>query len=140
MAAPATHPLTHRLRVRYSECDQQNVVFNGHYLFYFDIAYTEFIRATHGSYQGLLETGFDAVVAESTVRFRSPAHFDEDLDLNLWVAHLGTTSMAIEATITHGERLVAEIDTRYVFVDPATAEKKPMSDDLRGRLAAYRKL
>jgi acyl-CoA thioester hydrolase len=132
-------PFTHRLRVRYSECDAQGVVFNGHYLFYFDIAYTEFIRATHGSYQGLLDTGFDAVVAESTVRFRSAAHFDEDLELHLWVAHLGTTSMEIEATVTHGEGLVAEIDTRYVFVDPESAEKKPMSEDLRARLSAYQR-
>ena len=31
-------PFTHRLRVRFGECDPQNIVFNAHYLAYADIA------------------------------------------------------------------------------------------------------
>ena len=38
----------HPLRVRYAECDPQGVVFNGHYLAYFDIALTELWRAAFG--------------------------------------------------------------------------------------------
>src|SRR5262249_53569126 len=34
----------YRLRVRYSECDQQGVVFNAHYFAYFDDALTEVWR------------------------------------------------------------------------------------------------
>src|SRR5690606_8287657 len=41
---------THRLRVRYSECDQQGVVFNGHYLFFYDVALTEMWRELVGEY------------------------------------------------------------------------------------------
>jgi len=35
----------HRLRVRWAEVDMQSVVFNGHYLTYFDVALTEYWRA-----------------------------------------------------------------------------------------------
>ena len=35
----------HRLRVRWAEVDRQDIVFNGHYLTYFDLAMTEYLRA-----------------------------------------------------------------------------------------------
>jgi len=36
----------HTLRVRWSEVDMQSIVFNGHYLNYFDVAFTEYWRHT----------------------------------------------------------------------------------------------
>ena len=36
----------HRLRVRWAEVDLQRVVFNGNYLLYFDVAFTEYWRHT----------------------------------------------------------------------------------------------
>ena len=36
----------HSLRVRWAEVDMQSIVFNGHYLLYVDVAFTEFWRAT----------------------------------------------------------------------------------------------
>ena len=37
--------LRERLRVRWAETDMQGIVFNGHYLTYFDVAITEYWRA-----------------------------------------------------------------------------------------------
>ena len=34
----------HTLRVRWAEVDMQAIVFNGHYLTYFDVAFTEYWR------------------------------------------------------------------------------------------------
>ena len=42
-------PFTLLLRVRYGECDAQQVVFNARYGFYIDVAATEFYRALFGS-------------------------------------------------------------------------------------------
>ena len=36
----------HSLRVRWSEVDMQGIVFNGHYLTYFDVAFSEYWRGT----------------------------------------------------------------------------------------------
>ena len=36
--------LSHRMRVRWVEVDMQKIVFNGHYLMYFDTAVTEYWR------------------------------------------------------------------------------------------------
>ncbi len=128
-------PFTHRLRVRYSECDAQGVVFNGHYLFFYDVALNELWRDRIGPYQEMIDRGVDLVVAEATTRFLASARFDEELDIELRVKHLGTTSMIIQPVFRVGERLVADGEVRHVFVDPATMRKTPMPDDIRGALS-----
>ncbi len=59
------------LRVRYAECDPQGVVFNSHYLAYFDIDMTELWRAAFGGYGVMIDRGIDLVVAEAQLRFRA---------------------------------------------------------------------
>jgi len=127
---------THRLRVRYSECDQQGVVFNGHYLFYYDVALNELWRDRIGLYHEMVSRGFDVVVAEATIRYRSGARFDDEIDIDMAVHHLGTTSLVIHPVFRVGERLVADGEIRHVFVDPQTLAKKPMPDDIRAALAS----
>ena len=126
---------THRLRVRYSECDQQGVVFNGQYLFFYDVAITELWRDRIGSYQEMVDGGHDLVVAEARIRFVEGARFDEELDITLPVEHLGTTSMIIRPVFRVGERLIADGEVRHVFVDPATLTKTPMPDYIRAALS-----
>ena len=125
----------HRLRVRYSECDQQGVVFNGHYLFYYDNAITEMWRERIGPYQEMVTRGYDIVVAEATLRYRSAARFDELVDISMPVAHLGNTSMIIRPEFRVDGRLVADGEVRHVFVDPSTLVKKTMPDDIRTALS-----
>ena len=57
------------LRVRYGECDLQGVVFNAHYLAYFDIGMTELWRAALGGYQAMIDRGLDMVVVEAQLHF-----------------------------------------------------------------------
>ena len=126
----------HHLRVRYSECDQQGVVFNGHYLFYYDVAVTELLRASLGRYQNLIDQGVDLVVAEARLRFIQGARFDDMLDIEMPVKHLGTTSMIIHPAFRVGERLIADGEVRHVFVDPSSLVKKPMPQLVRDALSA----
>jgi acyl-CoA thioester hydrolase len=135
MEPRGTKPFVHRLRVRYSECDQQGVVFNGQYLFYYDVAITELLRDRVGQYREVLERGFDIVVAEARLRFLSGARFDDELDIEMPIHHLGTTSMIVHPVFRVDDRLIAEGEVRHVWVDPATLKKKPMSDELRQALA-----
>jgi acyl-CoA thioester hydrolase len=125
----------HRLRVRYSECDQQGVVFNGHYLFYYDVAITELWRARIGRYQDMIERGFDLVVAEARLRFHRGARFDEDLDIAMRVHHLGTTSMIIHPVFQVDGELIVDGEVRHVFVDPVKLTKTPMPQDVRAALS-----
>jgi acyl-CoA thioester hydrolase len=113
-------------------------VFNSHYLAYFDIALTELWRATLGSYAAMTERGADVVVAEATVRFRSPARFDDELDVEIAVESLGTTSMVAAQRVTRPADgvLIAEGRTVHVFVDPATMTRLPIPGWIREPLSA----
>ncbi|WP_165978726.1 acyl-CoA thioesterase [Actinomadura darangshiensis] len=128
---------THRLRVRYSECDQQGVVFNGHYLFFYDVALTEMWRALVGDYGEMVEGGYDLVVAEARIRYRDGARFDELLDVSMPVAHLGTTSMVVRPVFRVGGRLIADGEVRHVFIDPASKGKREMPPEVRSVLEPF---
>ena len=61
--------LVHPLRVRWAEADMQGVVFNAHYLAYFDIAITEYWRVlAKGDHAWLAETFEHLFVVKSSVR------------------------------------------------------------------------
>jgi acyl-CoA thioester hydrolase len=130
---------THRIRVRYAECDAQGVVFNAHYYAYFDILMTELWREILGSYDAMLEDGADMSVVASGARFIAPARFDDEIDLNAQVTRLGNTAMSTAISITRaadGAQLVNG-EIHHVFVDPATYTKIPIPDDVRAGLEPY---
>ncbi len=131
-------PFVHDLRVRYHECDAQGIVFNANWLTYFDVTLTEFFREAFGSYRALTEEhGADVVLAETTVRFRGSARFDEDLAISAGIERLGTTSMVARFTACRGGDALVEGRTVYVFVDPATMGKLEIPEPVRERLARY---
>jgi acyl-CoA thioester hydrolase len=130
-------PFNHQLRVRYAECDPQNVVFNAHYLAYFDVSLTELWRAAFGSYAAMLERGVDVVVAEAQLRFRTSAHFDDLLSLSIAVTHLGNTSIVSEHQITRDREVIVEGTTRHVLVERESLTKTPIPDWLRDMLAPW---
>ena len=128
-------PFRHTIRVRYNECDAQNVVYNANWLTYFDIVITELWRDHGGDYKEMLAAGTDMVVAEATVRFLGPATFDDDVDFEVTIARLGNTAVStrIEATVDGSP--VASGEMRHVFVDPETKAKKEMPEAVRAGLA-----
>jgi acyl-CoA thioester hydrolase len=130
-------PFVHRLRVRFHECDPQGVVFYAHYFAYVDVALTEMWREAFGSYGEVVAAGTDVVVAEAAATFRASARFDDDLDVELRVDRLGTTSMAMATAIRRDGDVLVEGRVVHVFVDTATMAKKPIPDDMRAALESY---
>ncbi len=136
-------PLACKLRVRYGECDPQGVVFNAHFLAYFDIGITELFRAAFGSYQVMVDRGVDLVVAEAELRYHRPAHFDDELTLEIAVTRLGATSISTSYQVLRDEELLVEGTLRHVRVDlKKVAEREPdtkttIPDWMREGLAPY---
>ena len=132
-------PFRYRLRVRWSECDLQGVVFYPNYLAYFDHLLTELWREAVGSYARIQDLGIDLVVAEAGIRYRSAARFDEEIEVRAVVSGLGTTSMTLDLTVERVEdgALIAEGELRHVFVDPDTFQKREMPELVRDRLRRF---
>jgi acyl-CoA thioester hydrolase len=130
-------PLVHRLRVRYGECDRQGVVFNANYLAYFDHLITELWRAAFGSYDVMLERGVDIVVGEARVRFVSAARFDDELEISIAVSRIGETSLTSVYEVRRNDELLAEGETRHVFVDAREFTKTSVPEWARAGLAPW---
>lgn len=131
-------PFTHRLRVRYSDCDPQGVLFNANYLTYFDIAITELWREAMGSYERMHELGVDLVVAEANVRYMAPIGFDEEVELGVTITNLGTTSIGTGFELLGAAGgIAAEGQMRHVVVELDGGGKTPIPEQVRGALTPY---
>ncbi len=130
-------PFSHPLRVRYAECDPQQIVFNANYFAYFDIAMTELWRAAAGSYGAMLERGIDMVVAEASARFFGAARFDDELALEVLITRLGTTACTTRHRVLRGAETLVEGEMRHVFVDRESLQKTPIPDWLREALGPW---
>jgi acyl-CoA thioester hydrolase len=133
-------PFRHRLRVRWSECDLQGVVFYPQYLAYLDHTVTELWRAAIGPYTEMIPThGVDMVVAEASMRYRDSARFDDELEISASVTRLGDTSITTEFRIERvGDgTLLTEGELRHVFVDPESFSKRAMPEGVRTALERF---
>jgi len=127
----------HPLRVRYHECDPQGIVFNANHFAYFDVVLTELWRAAFGSYGAMVASGIDVQVVDASASFHAPARFDDELDLAMTVARLGTTSITSEFEERRAGELLVSGRLVHVCVDAATHEKRPIPGDMRERLAPW---
>ena len=124
------------LRVRYVECDMQGRVFNGHFLTWVDMAFSEALREVFGGYDAVTDRGVDFVVAATELHFRSPARFDDELVVDVALEPPGNTSLRSRYTISCDMDLIAEASMVHVCVDATTFEKQPCPGWFRDALAA----
>jgi acyl-CoA thioester hydrolase len=122
----------HPLRVRWAEVDRQGIVFNGHYLTYFDVGITEYWRAIGLPYpDGVADAGSDLFVAKSLINYHGSAEYDDVLDIGVRVARIGNSSMTFELGIARDGELLIEGEVVYVNADPETRRPCRVPDKLR---------
>jgi acyl-CoA thioester hydrolase len=129
----------HDIRVRFADTDLQAIVFNANYLTFYDVAWTEYFRAVGFEWKDLLALGVDTVLARTTMEFKSPAHFDEVLQVYTRISRIGTTSLTFEFEIypEGEERLVGSATSLYVCIDPKTMKSTPVPDQLREHISQF---
>ena len=128
----------HRLRVRWAEVDMQKIVFNAHYLMYFDTAVADYWRALALPYEEAMhQLGGDLYVKKATVEFHASARMDDRLDVGLRCARVGNSSMLFEGAIFRAGQLLITCELLYVFADPATQTSRPVPPALRAILSGY---
>lgn len=132
---PVAPQFRYYLRVRYSECDAQKVVFNSRYGDYIDLAVTEFLRAL-GFGEELISGDLDYQLVKQTIEWKGPARFDDVLEVRVRAARLGNTSFTLgtEFRIAGTDNLLASGETVYVLVDGRKLAKKTLPSDFRDAL------
>lgn len=127
-------------RVRYSEIDGQRVLFNAHYLTFFDTSIMEYFRNLPYDYMGQVEkTGTDFHTVRALVEFKAPICFDEEIQVHVRVSRLGRSSItfALEIHPADQEELRATGEVVWVNTDQATHQSAPLPEQLREKLVAF---
>lgn len=121
----------YEVRVRYSEVDMQGVVFNAHFMNYFDIANTEYVYEVRRSLSEEVRKRVDVQLVKSTIEFAAPARLHEDLEVHARVARLGRSSMTFLYEIYRkGEdELLSTCEAVYVNVDLEASKSLPMPEE-----------
>jgi YbgC/YbaW family acyl-CoA thioester hydrolase len=127
-----------RHRVRWVEVDMQAIVFNGHYLMYFDNAVAGYWRALALPYHDTMRAlGGDLFVRKATIEYEASARYDEPLETGIRCARIGNSSMLLQAAVFRGAQRLVHGELVYVFADPATQTSKPVPAALRDVLQGF---
>jgi len=130
--AASEFTFSHSLRVRWAEVDRQGIVFNGHYLMYFDVGITEYWRALGYPYpDGLLQHGTDLYVKKASIEYHASAQYDDVLNVMVRVARIGRSSLQFLLEIHRGAEHLISGDILYVNADPTTRKSQSVPEFLR---------
>ncbi len=119
-------------RVRWAEVDMQKIVFNGHYLTYFDTAVSGYWRALALPYHDTMQSlGGDLYVRKATLEYLASARYDEQLAVGMRCVRIGNSSIGFQAAVFRGEQCLVQGELVYVFADPSTQTSQPVPAALR---------
>ena len=129
-------------RVRYSEVDAQGIVFNAHYLTYFDSAMTEYLRHIEYDYVNeVKEKNEDFHTVKTLVEYKVPIFFDQIIDVCLRVKKVGNSSLTfyIEIHPENKDNMLAFGEIVWVNSNQITHKSTPLPDALKKKIALLEK-
>lgn len=127
-----------RLRVRRAEVDAQQVVFNAHYLSYFDLAFCAYWRALALPYVDTMKAlGAELFVRKASLEYESSARYDEQLEVGMRCLRIGNSSLQMQAAVFRDRLLLVRGEMVYVFADVKTQTSQPLPASLRALIEAF---
>ncbi|MFC2149801.1 acyl-CoA thioesterase [Candidatus Auribacterota bacterium] len=108
-----------QVRVRYPEVDQMGVVHHSNYFIYFEMARVEHLRATGYNYSDFEKDGILFAVVKLSCSYRSPAYYDEVLDIETTITRVraATIEHKYKVTKNDGKTLLAEAESTIACID-----------------------
>jgi YbgC/YbaW family acyl-CoA thioester hydrolase len=127
-----------RHRVRWAEVDMQHIVFNAHYLMYFDTAVAGYWRAMAMPYHETMQAmSGDFYARKATLEYEASARYDDVLHTGVRCARIGNSSLLLQCAVFRDEQRLVHGELVYVFADPASQTSQPVPAPLREWFAAF---
>ena len=121
----------HQVRVRYGECDMQQVVFNANYMAYCDDAMECWFQSVG---MRMLDHGWDFMLKKATIEWAGAATVHETLDITVAATRWGNTSFDVGFDGSVDGRPVFACSITYVGVKAGTRETMPPPPEVRSLL------
>jgi acyl-CoA thioester hydrolase len=131
-----TPVFSHRIEVRFRDCDPMGHVNNAAYLTYLEQARFAHWRALWGFSLEAIPAGAPGVIlARAEIDYRAPARYGDLLDVRIGLVAIGYTSFTYEYEVLDASGgLVASARTVQVMYDYREARPVPVPDEIRARL------
>ena len=131
-----------RIRVRYHECDMQNVVFNANYWMYADDAVAQWMHHSIAAEMGvdpqglrMVDVGFDFMLKTASGTWHRPARYGDTIDAACAVSRWGNTSFDVDVAMTVAGESVFDATITYVSTTPGAAVATPVPDMIKRALS-----
>ena len=115
----AARTSTSIVRVRYAETDKMGVVYYAHYLVWFEIGRTEWLRETGWTYRAMEDEGFGLPVIEAHCEYKVGARYDDDLEVRTTARLVSAVRLAFDYEVVRcaDRHLIATGFTVHATVD-----------------------
>ncbi|KAA5543787.1 acyl-CoA thioesterase [Roseiconus nitratireducens] len=109
------HTISHR--VRYDECDPMGFVHHSVYLQFFEMGRTELLRASGGRYRDMENEGMLVVVARVDCRYKSPARYDDLIEIHTRIDKVTAGKILHGYTITRDQTTLVTAEVTLCVID-----------------------
>ena len=128
---------SHTHRVSYFECTLGNHIYYSRYLDLLEVARGEFLRSLETSFLHWQEQGTVFPVAECRLRYRTPARYDDVLNIEVWPTLAEKVRLNFSYRILKAAgALILEAETIHVCTG-LDEKPKRLPDELREKLQAH---
>jgi acyl-CoA thioester hydrolase len=104
------------IRVRYAETDAMGIVHHSVFPVWMELGRSDLLRMAGQSYGEWEAQGVFIAVAELWVKYRAPAHFDEQVTIRTWVKEAGRRKVVFGYAVTRDEVRLAEGETVHLVM------------------------
>ena len=128
-----------KIKVRYSEVDCQRIVYNSHYLTYFDISLSEMLEDCFDQDEYVKNTNNDFHTVGVQMDFKSPARLNDQLEVYTGVKKLGNSSMTFLQEIykAGSDIILNEASITWVNTNQNSMKSETIPNDIRKKLSKY---
>ena len=126
---------SHKIEVRFRDCDPLGHVNNAAYLTYLEQARLFYWKSLwgFGVDQALNSPG--VIMARAEIEYRLPARYGQTLDVRIDLAAVGKTSFTYDyEVVDEDERVVASARTVQVMYDYEAGRPVPIPAEIRARM------
>jgi len=131
-----THAVFHwPIRVYYEDSDAGGVVYHSNYLNFMERARTEWLRHLGFEQPQLkVDLGVIIVVHSMNVAFKSPAYFNDMLEIKCNISKVGRGSLEMEQEITRADTLLIKAEVKLAFVNAASFKPVAIPTEIKSAM------
>ena len=139
MSLKGTKSHIHKVKVRYSEIDCQRIVYNSHYLTYFDISISELLDDLFDQDAYIKETNNEFHTVAVQMDFKAPARLNDQLEIYSSIKKVGNSSLIFYQEIYKegSDELLNNAEIVWVHTNQAEMKASTIPEDLRKKFDKY---